>query len=135
MIGKLDHFFEAQAEFFKEGDGGLIVRLGDGHDAVEAERGPAIVQGSRGGFARVALRPKLFKEREADVHMLERIAFEQATDADGHAGIFQRDQVQAESEIAVAGDGAFGDVAAGVGEAARAAITDIFKESRLVQEF
>src|SRR5277367_827365 len=134
VIGKLDHFFEAQAEFFKEGDGGLIVRLGDGHDSFEPQRGPAVVQDGRGGFAGVAVRPIFFQEREADVHMLERIAFEQAADSSGHGGIFQRDEVQAEAESAVAGDGAFGDVATGVSEAARAPIADIFKESRLVQK-
>ena len=66
---------------------------------------------------------------------VEPIAFEQAADADGRAGIFQLDQVQAKTEFAVAGDGASGDVAASVGEGARAAIANIFQKRRLVQQF
>lgn len=129
-----DDFLEAQAEFFEQGDGGLIGGLGDGDDALKAESRPAVVHHGGGGFARVALPPEFLQEREADVHVLEPIALQQAADADGRAGLFQLDQVQAKSEFAVAGDGASGDVAASVGEGARTAIADIFEEGGLVQK-
>jgi len=135
VVWQRDGFFEAQAEFFEEGDGGVIVGLGDGNDALEAQSRPAVVHDGGGGFARIALRPIFSKEREADVHVVERFAFQQAADADGRTGIFQLDQVQAKAEFAVAGDGTFGDVAPRVGEGARTAIADIFKEGRLVQKF
>jgi hypothetical protein len=135
VVWQSDDFLEAQAEFIEQGDGGLIGGLGDGDDALEAQLRPAVVHHSGGGFARVALRPVLSEEREADVYILERFAFEQAADADGGAGVFQVDEVQAKSESAVAGDGAFGDVAPRVREGAGAAIADIFEEGGFVQEF
>jgi hypothetical protein len=135
VVGQGDDFLEAQAEFFEQGDGGLIGGLGDGDDARQAQLGPAIVHYGGGGFVRVALRPIFSEEREADVHVVERFAFEQAADADGRGGIFQLDQVEAESDPAVAGDGAFGDVAPRVGEGACAAIADIFEEGGFVEQF
>jgi hypothetical protein len=135
VVWQGDDFLEAQAEFFEQGDGGLVGGLGDGDDALEAQLGPAVVHHGGGGFARVALRPVFLEEGEADVHVVERFAFEQAADADGRGGIFQLDQVEAKAEFAVAGDGAFGDVAARVGEGARAAIADIVEEGGLVQKF
>ena len=64
-----DGFLEAQAEFFQQGDGGLIGGLGDGDDALQAQSRPAVMHHSSGGFARVAMRPEFLQEREADVHV------------------------------------------------------------------
>jgi hypothetical protein len=52
VIRQHNAFLETQAEFFQQGDRSLIVRLGDGHDALEAQSRPAAVQHG-GGLVRV----------------------------------------------------------------------------------
>src|SRR6202041_1719251 len=116
-----DDFLEAHAEPFEQGDGGLIGGRGDGDNALQVQSRPAVVHHGGGGFPPKTAGPEFLQEREADVHVLEPIALEQAAEA--------------ESEFAIARHGASGDVAASVCERARAAIADIFEEGRLVQKF
>ncbi len=85
------------------------------------------------GLITVALRTIRRQVREADIHVLEDIPLQQAAHADGNA-VFQFDEPQPESELAVAGERTLADVLARGACRPHVPVADIRDEGRVVEQ-
>ena len=86
------------------------------------------------GFERVALRPVRGEEGKADVRVGQGVAFQHAAHAEGLAVGLAHDAHEPVAVARIAGDRAVRDIPARGVEVAHAAIADVMKEGRLVQQ-
>jgi hypothetical protein len=109
------------------------VERSDADDARHAARPAPPVDDRLRRLERVALRPELRQEREADVDIRQPIALQQAAHADRHRGFvrrhaFELDTEETEAVARVARERPFGQVSVRILERAHAAVTDVLEE-------
>src|SRR5476649_914228 len=95
LAGKLDVLLETQSDLLQEPDRGVVVRRGDRDDAVELEDLAAVGEHRLRRLDRVAPAPEARQEGEADVHVFERVALDEAAQPRGFARLLQLDRPQA----------------------------------------